>query len=80
MICAKVQRAVSALPREFGHRVSVENVDATTPESKPIVKKLGFGNHGLVVRDEAGKVLFKQKDHTVKMKDVRNALKELGSG
>ena len=78
--CAKVQRGVSALPKEFGHRVSVENVDATTSRAKRVVKELGFGKHGLVVRDDAGKVLFKQKDHTVKMKDVRNAIKEHGSG
>ncbi len=64
---------------EFENRVIVENVDATTPESKRIVKELGFANHGLVIRDDAGKVLLKQKDHTVKMQEVRTAIKDLVS-
>ena len=75
-MCNKVKRAVSALPEEFGDRVSVENINAMTAKSKLAVKKLGFGNHGLVVRDGAGKVLLKQKDHTVQMKVVRAAIKE----
>ena len=79
MICNKVQRAVSALPGEFQDQVAVENVDATFANSKQAVKKLGFKNHGLVIRDQAGSVLFKQNDHTVKMPEVRSAIKDLVS-
>ena len=57
--------------------MGAENVNAKTPDSKRVVKELGFVNHGLVIRDEAGRVLFKQKDHTVEMEDVRNAIKDL---
>lgn len=77
MICAKIKPAVSGLEKEYPGRVKAQNVDATTPESKKVVKDLGFDNHGLVIRSPEGKVLWKQKDHEVRMDDVRKALDEL---
>ena len=68
---------MSGLEKEFNGRVKGQNVDATTPESKKVIKELGFENHGLVIRSAEGKVLWKQKDHDVNMDDVRSALKEL---
>jgi hypothetical protein len=68
---------VSGLEKEFKGRVKGQNVDATTPESKKVIKDLGFQTHGLVIRSPEGKVLWKQKDHDVQMDDVRSALKEL---
>ena len=68
---------MSGLEKEFDGRVKGQNVDATTPESKKVIKELGFENHGLVIRSAEGKVLWKQKDHDVNMDDVRSALKEL---
>ncbi len=53
-----------------------QNVDATTPESKKLMKELGFQTHGLAIRSAEGKVLWKQPDHEVKMDEVRAALKE----
>ena len=77
MICNKVKPAVSGLEKEFPGKVKAQNVDATTPESKKVVKELGFDNHGLVIRSPEGKVLWKQKDHDVDMNEVRAALKDL---
>ena len=68
---------MSGLEKEFKGRVKGQNVDATTPESKKVIKDLGFETHGLVIRSPEGKVLWKQKDHDVQMDDVRSALKEL---
>ena len=68
---------MSGLEKEFNGRVKGQNVDATTPESKKVIKDLGFQTHGLVIRSPEGKVLWKQKDHDVQMDDVRSALKEL---
>lgn len=68
---------MSGLEKEFKGRVKGQNVDATTPESKKVIKDLGFQTHGLVIRSPEGKVLWKQKDHDVQMDDVRSALKEL---
>jgi hypothetical protein len=68
---------VSGLEKEFKGRVKGQNVDATTPDSKKVIKDLGFETHGLVIRSTEGKVLWKQKDHDVQMDDVRSALKEL---
>ena len=65
------------MEKEFKGRVKGQNVDATTPESKKVIKDLGFETHGLVIRSPEGKVLWKQKDHDVQMDDVRSALKEL---
>jgi hypothetical protein len=72
-----VKPAVSGLEKEFPGKVVAKNVDATTPESKKEVKELGFENHGLVIRSAKGDVLFKQKDHTVKMDEVRKELATL---
>jgi hypothetical protein len=68
---------VSGLASEFPGKVVTHNVDATTPESKQVCQDLGFANHGLVVRNAAGDVLWKQPDHDVKIDDVRAALEEL---
>jgi hypothetical protein len=64
------------LEQEFRGRVRSQNLDATTPENKKIVRALGFENHGVVIRGEGGKVLWKQPDHEVKIDDVRAALRE----
>jgi hypothetical protein len=68
---------VSGLEQEFPGKVKAQNLDATTEENKKICKELGFETHGLVIRDSAGKVLWKQPDHDVRMDDVRNAIKDL---
>ena len=68
---------MSGLEDEFPGKVKALNVDATTPENKEIVQKLGFKTHGLVIRSSKGKVLWKQPDHDVNMDDVRKEIKKL---
>ncbi len=68
---------MSGLEQEFPGKVKAQNVDATTPENKKIVKDLGFQSHGLVIRSSDGKVLWKQPDHDVKMDEVRTAIRDL---
>ena len=68
---------MSGLEQEYRGKVEGENVDATTPENRKIVKELGFDNHGLVIRSADGKVLWKQPDHEVKVEDVRKELDTL---
>ena len=77
MVCAKVQPTVSGLDKEFPGKVKGRNVDCTTQEGVAAIAELGFKSHGIVVRDPAGKALFKQPDHTVNIEDVRKALKDL---
>jgi hypothetical protein len=72
-----VQPAVSGLEQEFSGKVSAQNVDATTPESKEICQDLGFANHGLVIRSPGGETLWKQPDHDVNIDDVRAELEKL---
>ena len=68
---------MSGLEAEYKGKVRGENLDATTPENKKIVRTLGFDNHGLVIRSRDGKVLWKQPDHEVDMEDVRKELNRL---
>jgi hypothetical protein len=68
---------VSGLEAEYKGKVRGENLDATTPDNKKIVRSLGFDNHGLVIRSSDGKVLWKQPDHEVDMDDVRKELNRL---
>jgi hypothetical protein len=64
---------VSGLEQDFPGKVKAQNLDATTPENKKIVKDLGFNTHGLVIRSADGKTLWKQPDHDVSMEEVRKA-------
>ena len=68
---------MSGLEQDYKGRVTAENLDATTPENRKIVKELGFDNHGLVIRSPDGKVLWKEPDHDVKVEDVRKELDRL---
>jgi hypothetical protein len=65
---------VSGLEQDFPGKVKAQNLDATTPENKKIVKDLGFQSHGLVIRSADGKTVWKQPDHDVQMEDVRKAI------
>ena len=64
---------MSGLDKEYSGKVRGQNLDATTPVNKKIVKELGFENHGLVIRSADGKVLWKQRDHEVKMEEIGRA-------
>ena len=68
---------MSGLEQDFPGKVKAQNLDATTPENKKIVKDLGFNSHGLVIRSSDGKTLWKQPDHDVAMEDVRKAITDL---
>jgi hypothetical protein len=68
---------VSGLEQDFPGKVKAQNLDATTPENKKIVKDLGFQSHGLVIRSAEGKTLWKQPDHDVQMEEVRKAIGDL---
>ncbi len=68
---------MSGLEQEYKGKVKGENLDATTPENRKVVKELGFDNHGLVIRSSEGKVLWKEPDHEVKVEDVRKELDKL---
>ena len=69
--------AVSGLEKEFPGRVEVAEQDATTKENAPLMKKLGFENHGLVIRGKDGAVLWSEADHDVKIEDVRTEIEKL---
>jgi hypothetical protein len=69
--------AVSGLEKEFPGKVEVRELDATTKENAPLMKKLGFENHGLVIRSLDGKVLWKEPDHEVQIEHVRAAIRRL---
>ena len=68
---------MSGLEQEYKGAVRGQNLDATAPENKKVVKELGFENHGLVIRSAEGKVLWKEPDHEVKIEDVRRELDRL---
>jgi len=77
MVCSRLMPAVSGLESEFPGKVRARIVDCTSDEGVKAIQELGFGSHGIVIRDHAGKVLFKESDHSVNMDDVRKALKEV---
>ena len=68
---------MSELEQEFPEKIVAQSVDATTPANAEIVKELGFGNHGLVIRSSEGTAVWKQPDHEVDMVQVRKALEDL---
>ena len=68
---------MSGLEQEFPGKVTAHNVDATTPQSREAIRNLGFKSHGIVIRSKDGTVLWKQPDHTVRMEDVKKAIREI---
>ena len=68
---------MSGLEQEFPGQVRSHNVDATTPEANRACSELGFGSHGLVIRSGDNEVLWSQRDHEVKIEDVRAELTRL---
>ena len=72
--CGHAQTDVAALETDFPGRVEVESLDATSPEGSKMAKRLGFKEHGLVIRDHRGAVLWKGTDHKLKMEEVRQEI------
>lgn len=68
---------MSGLEQEFPGKVKARNVDATSEEGRQAIRDLGFQSHGLVIRDSHGKPVWSQADHTVKVDEVREALRGL---
>lgn len=62
---------MSELGKEYENAVAVNHLDATTEENKPKQADYGFNNHGLIIQNQAGDIVFKQADHAVKAEDVR---------
>jgi hypothetical protein len=77
MVCAKLKPAVSGLAQEFPGKVDARNVDATEPEARNELNSLGIKSHGLVIRADDGRFLWKESGHTVVMDDVRGALRQI---
>jgi hypothetical protein len=72
-----VKPAVSGLEKEFPGEVRARNVSARKAESQKVIKEAGFKTHGLIIRNAKGEIVWKQADHTVKMDEVRAAIRKL---
>lgn len=68
---------MSGLEQDFPGKVTAHNVDATDPGARSAIKDLGFRSHGLVVRSADGAVVWTQADHSVRIEDVRGALRRI---
>jgi hypothetical protein len=73
--CGQAKTDVTALEQDFPGKVQVESLDATSPEGAKMAKRLGFKEHGLVIRDHRGAVLWKGTDHKLKMDEVREEIR-----
>jgi len=74
--CTQAQTDVATLEQDFPGKVTVESLDANSPEAAEMTKRLGFKEHGLVIRSHRGAVLYKATDHKLRMDDVREQLKQ----
>lgn len=72
--CGQAQTDVASLEKDFPGKVRVESLDATSPEAQEMTQRLGFKEHGLVIRSHRGAVLYKATDHKLKMENVRQEL------
>lgn len=68
---------MSGLEKEFPGEVKAENLSARDAESQKVIKAAGFQTHGLIIRDANDEIVWKQADHTVKMDEVRAAIRKL---
>ena len=72
-----MKTAVSGLEQEFPGDVKAENLNARDEESQKVIKEAGFKTHGLIIRNAKDEIVWKQADHTVKMDEVRAAIRKL---
>ncbi len=72
-----MKTAVSGLEKEFPGDVKAKNLNAKKARSQKVIKEAGFQTHGLIIRDAKGEIVWKQADHTVRMDDVRAAIRKL---
>ena len=72
-----MKTAVSGLAEEFCGEIKTENLNAREPESQKVIKDAGFQTHGLIIRNSNDEIVWKQADHTVKIDDVRAAIRKL---
>lgn len=68
---------MSGLEKEFPGDVKAQNVNAKDPESQKVIKEAGFKSHGLIIRNTKSEIVWKQADHTVKIDEVRAAIRKL---
>ena len=73
--CSQAQTGVAGLEKDFPGKVTVESLDANSPEAAEMTKRLGFKEHGLVIRSHRGAVLYKATDHKLEIDEVREQLK-----
>jgi len=73
--CTDAQTGVASLEQEFPGKITVESLDANSPEAAEMTKRLGFKEHGLVIRSARGAVLYKATDHKLEIDEVREQLK-----
>lgn len=73
--CSDAQSGVAELEKDFEGKVTVESLDANSPEAAEMTKRLGFKEHGLVIRSARGAVLYKATDHKLEIDEVREQLK-----
>lgn len=73
--CSHAQTDVASLEKEFPGKVTVQSLDANSPEAAEMTERLGFKEHGLVIRSSRGAVLYKAMDHKLQMDEVREQLK-----
>lgn len=67
---------MSELDKQYGEKLATEALDATTPENRAKQGDFGFQSHGLLIRNKAGDIVFKQADHAVNKDDVAAYVKE----
>ena len=74
---ARLIPALKALETEFPGRVVVRSIDASTPDAKKDIARLGWASHGLVVRDHRGIMLFKQSGDDFSIEEIRSTLRQV---
>lgn len=73
---ARATPILKALEGEFPGRVVVKTLDATSPDAKRDLTRLGFPSHGLVVRDARGVMLFKASGDDFDIEEIRSTIRQ----
>jgi hypothetical protein len=74
---ARQMPALRALETEFPGKVVVKIIDASTPEAKKDVTRLGWPSHGVLVRDYRGIMLFRQSGDDFEIDEIRSTLRQV---
>lgn len=70
MLCQIATSMVHGLEEKFADRMAFEVVDYSTPENQAKIEEYGLDQHGMVITDQDGNLVWSESGHSQKETEV----------